>query len=363
MGVWDWPRCSATAVVHLLERAARIAVLPGAVQNCLRGQARTTYDPPQFHHLDLLLEVAGLAARDGWKVEVERRTPSGRAPDLFLTRHGAAFSVEVTQQGMDREMRLVEEFDGRLGDALFALRCQYDVDFSGEAGREAVDELDLDAFVSTLAQVAVGVRDGGRAVRVEDVGIDVTVSPAGTLTGRPSFRFPPVGGDCWGRTARRLAEKARQTEGGPPAWLRLDEAGGMFLFTEWAQRPLDEQLHLLTEHVQAALCGSPHVRGVVLSAGAGPLWQSSVQERSVCAELHGQGAGAWALDRLLPGRRCRRTFVVPVQARRIVLRQHLEAEPHTWYASEGSWLAWGLRHLGHPSPDIILGSNLRLLAV
>ena len=364
MNVWDWPRCSPTAIVHVVERAARIALLPAAARDSLREQARATFEPAHFDHLDLLLEVAGLAVRDGWALEAERPTPAGRSPDLFLTRHGAAFSVEVTQQGMDREMRLVEEFDRQLGDAMFAMRVHYGVDFSGEAGREAVEGLDLAAFVSQLAHVAAQVRDRGEPLPVEAVGIDMTVWPSGSMPGTPSFSFPPVGGDCWERTSRRLVDKARQTEGGPPAWLRLDEAGGMFLFTGWAQRPLDEQLRLLAENVQAALCGFPHVRGVVMSAGAEPLWQNSLPERSVWAQALGMGSDACALDRVLPGQRCRRTFVVPVQSRRIVLPRHLEAEPHAWYGAEGSWLGWALRRLGHPPPEVVLGTRTRqLLAV
>ena len=44
----------------------------------------------------------------------------------------------------------------------------------------------------------------------------------------------------------------------------------------------------------------------------------------------------------------------PVEATRIVLRDHIELNPAVWYANEASWLDWALHELGHrPLADLL----------
>ena len=136
-------------------------------------------------------------------------------------------------------------------------------------------------------------------------------------------------------------DKAAQTVGGPPSWIRVDDQGGIFMLTNWAQAGLHEQLRQAQHNVRVTLDGFSHVRGVILSIG-------TVHDTSAT-----DSAGINVV-RQLPGRRYRQTLIVPVEATRIVLRDHMELNPAGWYANEASWLDWARHELGHrPLADLL----------
>jgi hypothetical protein len=353
MSVGSWPlSASELAIVHLLERAARINVL--APESRARLAASLTRELAEFHHLDLLLETAGLAARHGWLVQPEVELATGRRPDLRLTRNGTSFSIEVTRMGIDRDWRAADRWFGALHVGLLDIEARYAVTASGGGGESAViTSVDVQRFLTGVEAAAADVARDGRARTVDsEEGLTVTVQPDSpqdrTLEG------PALGGDAWPRIANRLRTKAERTAGGPPVWIRLDEQSGLFLFSDWAASPPETGLGQLRNNVQIALASYPHVRGVVVSHGT--AWNPGLPALTVVGEpLHeALKVGPALLDRLLPGRRVRRTLVVPIEVSRIVLPDHLEAEPAAWYAAEDSWLDWALRRCGQPSLSAIL---------
>lgn len=355
-----WPLSHHQAIVRLLERAARIATLSPTCRSHL--SAALTRDPAEFQHLEVVLEVAGLATRYGWLVEPELELTTGRRPDLRVTRHGMAFSVEVTRLGTDRSWRQADLWFEDFHYGLLAIEAKHGVTAAGgPPSPAAITSVDLPQFLARVEAAApVVARDGmARTVSAED-GLTVTLHPDAREGRR--LNGPPVTGDTWSRLASRLRTKAERTAGGPPTWIRVDEQSGLFLFTDWAQRPPDVQLALLHTNMQRVLAPYRHVRGVILSHGTAR--NDGRASRTVVREpVHDAlRVGPASLDRELPGRRVRRTLVIPIEAPRILLRDHLEAEPVRWYADEPSWLDWSLRRSGQPPVAGILTGDTHVRA-
>jgi hypothetical protein len=342
------------AVVPLLERAARLSILTDEARADLA--ATLTYQLSDFLHLDLILEVAGLATRHGWLVEVETPLGTGRQPDVRLTRRGAAFTIEVTRMGVDREWRAADRWFDMLNMGLLQIESQHGVTASGDASAvDAVAAVDLPGFLDHVREAAVAVHRDGQPRTVSVEGLVITVQQDAPEKRR--LDGPPIGGDMWPRLARRLTTKAEQTVGGPPAWIRVDEQGGLFAVTDWATAPPNEQLARLIHNVQATLAGFTHVRGVILSHGTTPGSNETTVIGSDVTEHRALRIGPALVDRTLPRRRLSRTLVVPVESPRIVLPDHLEPEPTAWYATEPSWLDWALHRCEQPPLDRILNRS------
>lgn len=289
-----------------------------------------------------------------WTMTLEQELASGRRPDLCLSRMGAVFTVEVTRLDADRDRRDYDSWCDRLRAAMWTVELQLDVTVAGETDASALDDLDIEAFTSRVRDVAADVSRQKAERHVDGPGIRVTVWP-GRLTGPlTAFSYPLLAGDMWTRLGRRMVEKAEQTKGGPPAWIRVDDQGGIFLLTDWAQADGHQQLQRLQRNVQATLCGFSHVRGVILSAGVG-IGVASPEVSFGAPNEHDLRLGdPVSLQRRLPAGRHRHTFVVPVDGTRVVLRDHMELEPAYWYAHEASWLNWGLHELGQPPLAMLL---------
>lgn len=347
---YDWPLSNVLPVIQLLERACRIDCLTEEPRLALASQHKI--DAVEFEHLELLLEVASLATRAGWHVQIERPVVSGRKPDLRLERGGAAFTVEVTRMAMDRDMRKLDRWSDHM--SLRLQKAQMDTGVSiAVTAQRSLDSLEAEAFVEAVSAAAAATGRDGMDRAFAQFGCHAEIRPSDDA---PMFSFegPATSSDAYGRLATRLVSKARQTLGGPPAWIRLDEVGGMFMLTDWSRQALPTQLAQLSDNVQVTLGEFPHVRGVILTGGAAP-WNSGTREDSaVAAREDADAIGPAALVRRLPGGRARRTFVVPLRAQRIVLRPHVEAEPVQWYSNEGSWLDWALQQRGFGSLDTLL---------
>jgi hypothetical protein len=350
LSLYEWPLSNRGAILRLLERAACIALLPGDPRDQLSGQAQASFELDAVDHLELLLETVGLATRDGWTVDVERATPSGRLPDLHLEKGSVAFSVEVSRLAMDRAMRRVSGWCHRLHMIILSVEAANNVAVGGEADEEAVTGCDLDRVGQRLHEAAAIVRASGMARTVRDVGVRLTVARRDGPDAPTTFTGPPEASDPIRRLLARLRSKADQTAGGPPAWIRLDELGGLFQLTQWARSPLEQQLSQLHAVLIDALRESPHVRGLVLTDGSDP-WGSQLIELTCAARGSPPFAGPLALVRRLPLGRSRRTFVIPNDVDRIELPPDLELSPGRWYAGEGSWLEWALNQMNWPQLD------------
>lgn len=198
---------------------------------------------------------------------------------------------------------------------------------------------------------------GGPTEKVQWEQNVATVHPSGTqLT--DIHVGPSLSGDAWPRLADRLAQKAGQTSGGPPAWIRVEVDYSLFALTSLASLEPAARLRALARNVAIALVDAPHVLGVVLgpprAIGAGdderllpsaedPTRSGLVLPTPVFRE-RAAASGPTAVRCALPGGWARTTFVLPNPA--------CDAEdplrPGTVLAAEGGWLDWALDRLGMP---------------
>lgn len=148
----------------------------------------------------------------------------------------------------------------------------------------------------------------------------------------------------------RFVQKAKQTEGAGPTWIRIDESAQLFMFSRLERMRPEEQLAYLVRRFQPELERFPHVRGIVLSFGAEPFPSANQRQGQVVGSgCPNPWAGSVMLDRELPGPRRRRTFIVPIEGgKRLVLPDQVELVPNRWYAEEGGWLDWGLQRFCLP---------------
>lgn len=361
MSVRDWPLSSPLALVRLIERAARIAVAPPQVRECLaegpNGIRRSRGGAP-FHHLDVVLEVVGLALRDGWSVAAEEQTADGRYPDLRVAKGTMSYSIEVTRQGLDREFLRLDRQSSLLHDRLAAIELTHPVESVVSVVRELADE-EVSCFLAEV-QGAAAATAADKTSRTVDLGYaSVTTYPRGERPEHASiFKGPLLGGDMWPRFAQRLRDKAARTSGAGRTWLRIDEVGGLLSLTPAGQMPIDQQLALVSANIRSELSDFSHICGVILGHGAEPDWYPSRPQPTIQ-----DASGAIALERRLPGGRRRRTFAVAVGTySKVAVPDHLALRPADWYGSESGWLAWALNLLRKPSVTrLVTGEAARAL--
>src|SRR6266540_924090 len=308
-----WPLRNPRTIARLLELAARAALVRQQdAASVLLEQACKIHPNPEsvaksFSHLCLTLEAAAFAITDGWSVSYEQTLPSGRKPDLWLHRNGLDAVVEITVLSFDREFRAAQAWSDRLVRAFFALERRHQV----ELVRRAEEVLDDDATTQWLTDIEDGCQRtaaDGRHRAVRRGGNTAEIFPQGERPGTHTIEGPPISGDLWTRVAARLAEKVKQTRGGPPTWLRIDDIGTMFHLTDWSASPLPERL------------------------AHGPV----------------------AMRRPLPGYRQRLTFVLPTQHPHVLLPAGTGLEPGLWYDREPRWLDQALHTLGQPPLSALL---------
>ncbi len=152
-----WPLTNSCVIVRILELAARIALVTTAAPDSdLVREAKTIYGTSEltgtkFHHLCLTLETAAFAVLAGWSVSYEKAGPSGRRPDLAMSRRGVAYAVEVTALGLDREFRAVDRYCDELHDLLRGLEFEHGVELACHVG-EILPEQELAAWLEEIVQ-------------------------------------------------------------------------------------------------------------------------------------------------------------------------------------------------------------------
>jgi len=343
-----WPLNSPLATTDLVERAARIALLDDDVREQLTdgpGGIRRSNSAREFDHLDLILETSGFAIRDGWTVEVEVVTPSGRKPDLRISRHSMDYTIEVTLLGSDRESRKMDRQHHILGSDLRLLERDLNVELTLRVERNLTDD-ELASLRALLAEIAAQCSEDGRAVSLELDYARLTAYPRGERPDGTLQESPALGNDLWQRVAKRLQEKASQTEGAGHTWIRIDEGSGLLVLTPAYHWSITEQLAALERNVKLALVNYEHVRGVIITTGAGLDWNIRSPELRQQNPL----SGAVAQERRLPAGRRRRSFVIPVSfGPGLILPDHVRLDPARWFRDEYGWIDWALSALGKPA--------------
>ena len=345
-----WPLASVHAMVELLTRACALTVIPRDVSVAL-ASSTTPADVNRRLSSDLyVLEAAALAVRHGWSIEYETALSSGRRPDLRLVQGDSDIRVEVTSSGPDRQRLAAEALSRSLVPALMTIGSQYEVEISGRAASSEVDGDDLARLLREVEAAAADAASSGEVRTLAAHGVELSIRPGGSGLG--TFDGPPLTDDMWPRLENRLLTKAAQTEGASAAWICVQDRSGLFQLTDLAGVDEHEQLRRLAENVSFALRDAPHVAGVLLSTGV-RIDAGEEDHDTILRNDSGRLAGSAVLRRRLPGRRCRRTFVVRLRDGAIV-----DNGPMEWFAREGGWLDWALALAGQLSVESIFGSEL-----
>ena len=343
-----WPLTGHHAIVELLTRACALTMLSSEARAALTGAMASGDTNRKLSSELYVLEVAGLAARDAWAVEVEPALPSGRRPDLRLTRDDTELWIEVSSAGPDLGRRTVEAWSHAVVQALMVIGSRHCVDISGDAISTELEGRELEAFLEDVEVAAERTAATGEVADLTAPGISIAIHPEGG--GLRSFDCPPLTGDMWTKLERRLLDKARQTKGAPAAWICLQDRSGLFQLTNLAAVDEHEQLRQLAHNVTLTLRDSPHVAGVLLSTGI-KIDSGEVDHDTVLSDHEDwMIPGSTVLRRRLPGGRCRRTFVIRLSTD----DGCAGAVPQTWFENEGTWLAWALREAGQPDIEFIL---------
>jgi hypothetical protein len=346
---WDRPRSGPVALSRHLERAARIARLPEQVRDQLTqgpNSIRFSQDAKDFDHLDVILEVMGLAIADGWSVESERRTAAGKLPDVTISKNGITKVLEVTTRGFDRDTLLVmSQFDA-IRDEYVRIQLSTNVMCQFEVTRILTDD-ELGAFLEAMREaVAQALSTGDVCERSFPYGFITANPPGGQLESPFTIgRGAQTGSKQASIIMERLRTKAKQTRGEHAAWIRLDEGGGLLHGLASANFGLADQLASLKNFVSPIFAENDHVEGIIFSDGApfDPVPGQPEESRILVP------SGALALTRCLPGNRRRQTFLIPRLSRDYIYGgSPVEIPMRTWYQNEGSWLNRTLSCLGLP---------------
>jgi hypothetical protein len=204
----------------------------------------------------------------GWDASFEPGIPdSASKGDLLLdTRGESPVLVETTTLGRTSDDILTDQFEDQLQDWLRWVEDQHGVhtitELTGrpepEAARQWCDE---------IAEAAAVVAASGSPETVPCSVGTVIVRPGDAPVGEATFNGVPRVRDLSRRLRKLVLDKAKQSAGPYPTWIRLDGLDGVFAFTPWAQAAPEGRIAALAEVLVEPLADFPHVHGVIYSSG------------------------------------------------------------------------------------------------
>ena len=145
-------------------------------------------------------------------------------------------------------------------------------------------------------------------------------------------------------------EKARQTQGAGPTWIRIDESAGLFMLSRLGPSPIHEQLGYFINCLQPALQPFSHVRGIVVSFGAEP--GQTLQEMT-SSQLYNQRVGGAGCPRSPAAGTSATASVRGADRRRAARLAPGSDRPPTGHMVRGNRLAG----LGAPTPGLPLSGS------
>jgi hypothetical protein len=332
---------AATHVLYfaqLLDLALRLELLRGVtgIQTVVRD-LRQDLRFDRRAHSAIQLEVAGLAARAGFDVALERRiSPGGGPVDVLLEKVGVVIAVEARVILRDQESREATSFWDRLMEGLMVVSFRHGVEFSGEV----ISRLGDEALVEWFANL------DSAASQVASDSVSRTVpTAAGTITvlaprdaGEARLTGPRESTDGWPRIRSALRDKAQQAATAGATWLRLDVMDGLWQLTPWSAWPLAQKAKVLAQAVREDMT-SATLLGAVVTSGACLSWGGHEN-----ASFRDPAELTFALCRVLPLGRVRECVIVGLS------NEALEGM-QLWYQlydDEPNWLDWAVAKVSLP---------------
>lgn len=354
---WDWPLSNPLAVVRLLERACRIAILSQETRDHISAKVHKYKDVEPFSHLDVILETAGMAIRDGWTVEIEvpAPAPSKSIQDIHLKRlDRCEFTIEVTNRGISRAMREHSEWWGPLSYKLLIIGIQYNVCIGGCINQKPnLDE--AKQLLTDVKQIASKVSRDEQVRHMSTSFGSIDAYPPTYCPQSVKLSSPIDGTDnYWQAFERRLIDKADQTTNAYDTWMRLDDGSELLIFPQWNNTDPKEVLRWINQSTSRILSGYPHIKGAIISTGRDHNLMSRLDQFThYVPHRLPQRETSIVMERIIHCFR-RRTYIVPMNKPSLIMPEHLSLHPEQWYDREPTWLDWALHKLGQPSSAQII---------
>ncbi|MFC6155647.1 hypothetical protein [Kribbella jiaozuonensis] len=296
-------------------------------------------DTATWRHVLLQLEVSRAWEAASETITFEPRIADApRKADLRI-RASRTFLVETTSLSRSMADRRWEELEHSLWMRIQSIQARtgalIDVEMAVDVAPDA-----LEAWLIEVERVASKTSQDRPTIVTSDVGQasirrDQNNDPGSTFHG--SLRTT----DGWFRLARTLVDKARQSSGEEPVWLRVDALDGFFQLTEWPSLSWPERVSRLSEATHYALEGADHLAGLVLSSSKGVAIGAT---NATQVDNRFDAESGTGLRRLIAPHVARETAIIP-------LNPAADAEHRVWadaYSAEPDWLDEDLGLAGMP---------------
>ena len=197
------------ATGNLLDLALRYYVLAGAPGlDVVRGEMRGDVRDERRWHSALQLEVAALAARDGFTVALEAASPaSARPSDVALVRDGQEMRVETFLLLPDEGTQEATAFWDKFSQETLWIGGECNVGISGDIGRRVIGD-DYQELLRQIRAAAAQAATTGKRRPVEHAGARLMILPPGEHDYQLNGAVEESRG--WPRTESKLMKKARQ---------------------------------------------------------------------------------------------------------------------------------------------------------
>jgi hypothetical protein len=225
---------------------------------------------------------------------------------------------------------MTEQFEGALEAWLRSVGDRHGVYTVVELTRALEPEASFE-WREEIAAAAVDVSANGMPATVRSAAGSVTLNPGEAPVGVATFNGVPRERDLSFRLRKLVLEKARQTSGPYPTWVRVDGLDGVFAFTAWSQATPTQRIAELASLLVEPLGAYPHVHGVVYSSGMAGGGYGVAPETLIAGVDTSQGH---FVRRSLATFLLRETVVLPVRPYGLELATAWAAA----YGSEPQWL-------------------------
>jgi hypothetical protein len=193
-----------------------------------------------------------------------------------------------------------------------------------------------------IATAAANVAESGTPATVPSAAGTVTLSLGDTPVGIATFIGVPRERDLSYRLRKLVIDKAKQSAGPYPTWVRVDGLDGVFAFTAWAQGTPDDRIAAIADLLVEPLAEYAHIHGVIYSSGMMSGGYAAAPESLVATTQRSRGH---FVRRSIARFLLREIVVLPVRAE----GQELAAAWAAIYSSEPEWLDDDLAACGLPS--------------
>lgn len=297
-----------------------------------------------WNHGMIQLEISGFAAKYGYACEFEPTLSTGKKGDITVHTQSGNLFFETVMLGTSDPFSKADIFYNSMTRFLYNVSMKYGFNIKGELKTYPNQEQQIDDILKQLLFIMnlmnfprIG---DSQLLNNEFVNLQITRSNTHSF---PDLTGVHITTDSWHRLKRCIYEKGRQSSGALNVWLRIDEGSGMWAFTPWANKPLDEKMKLIVPLIKAELRPFEHVSGIILSNSSG-IYANAEDNLSIVNN------GNIAIRSVFPVNYFRETIIIS----RDKSARKAAREIAQWYLEEPHWLDWAMNHLEMPSISEII---------